>query len=107
MNPFKSIKGIFNFANEVARRRKALSFRKTLGVYNFKVKSNNHYKNPHGIPFKLREELYKTKNGINQRKLFFLKKNSNKPYGQLSKSGKFIMDYNKLPVYDIPKTNKF
>lgn len=107
MNPFKTSNGLFNYASEVARKRKALSFRKTLGVYNYKIKQNTHYKNPHAIPFKLREDLYSNKNGINQRKLFFLKKNSNKPYGALSKQGQFVMDYNKLPVYDIPSTYSF
>jgi large subunit ribosomal protein L41 len=107
MNPFKIVKGLFNYASEVSRKRKALSFRKTLGVYNYKVNKNTHYKNPHGIPFKLREDLYNNKNGINQRKLYFLKRNSNKPYGALSKQGHFVMDYRKLPVYDIPATQYF
>lgn len=107
MNPFKSVKGLFNYASEVSRKRRALTFRKTLGVYNYKVNQNSHYKNPHGIPFKLREELYNNKNGINQRKLYFLKRNSNKPYGAISKQGHFVMDHNKLPVYDIPSTSNF
>lgn len=90
-----------NILQDSTRKRIALTFRKTLGVYNHKVKPSNYYKNPHAIDLKLQENLKKNKdNGV--RKLRQIENLSLKPFGQHSSKGGFKVDYSRIPKIDIP-----
>ena len=42
------------------------------------------------------------KSELSTRKLNYLQKMSNKPYGRFTSKGKFFFDYSKMPNYDIP-----
>ena len=83
------------------RKRNALSFRKTLGVYNYKVKPDQYYKNPHAIDLKTMESL--KKNGDDgQRKIRAIKNMSLRPFGNFTNKGTFKYDYKKIPLIKIP-----
>jgi hypothetical protein len=98
---------IFSFANEISRKRYALSFRKTLGVYNYKIKGKSYFKNPHGVKLELYTKLKESKTEIDKRKLAFLEGNSNTPYGKSTRTGNFKFDFNRVPIYNIPDVNNF
>lgn len=102
----KTSNSIFSFGNEIARKRHGLAFRKTLGVYNYKLKKPGYFKNPHSVDLKLSEKL-KTKGDIGNRNLYFIKKFNNKPYGVFTRKRHFNIQYSRMPNYDIPSTNGF
>ncbi len=90
-----------NTLHDTFRKRNALSFRKTLGVYNYKVKQRNYYKNPHPIDLKTLENL--KNNGDNgQRKIRAIENMSIKPFGSFTNRGKFKLDFKKVPLMNIP-----
>lgn len=92
---------INNTLHETFRKRFALTFRKTLGAYNYKVKQSSYYKNPHSIDLKTKENL--KKNGDNgQRKIRSMKKFSIRPFGSFTNKGNFKVDYAKIPTVNIP-----
>ena len=92
---------INNTLQDACRKRNALTFRKTLGVYNYKVKQRGYYKNPHAIDLKTMENL--KDNGDNgQRKIRAIKNMSLKPFGNFTNKGHFKYDYKKIPKINIP-----
>ena len=91
-----------NILHDSMRKRNALSFRKTLGVYNYKVKPSNYYKNPHAIDLKTLENLKKNgDDGV--RKIRQIENMSLKPFGKFTSRGGFKIDYAKIPNINIPK----
>lgn len=96
-----------NALADTCRKRFGLSFRKRLGVYNYKVKPASYYKNPHSVPLEVKERYKKRNTEDAKRELKALEKNSNTPFGRFTNKGKFIMDYRQLPDYDIPDLNNF
>lgn len=98
---------IFSYVNEIARKRFALSFRKTLGIYNYKIKGKHYFKNPHAVKLELYTKLKESKTEIDKRKLAFLEGNSNTPYGKSTRTGNFKFDYNRVPLYNIPDVDNF
>jgi large subunit ribosomal protein L41 len=96
-----------NVLNDSMRKRFALSFRKTLGVYNYKVKPRSYYGNPHAIPLVKREQLKQDGSEKSVRKLRALERLSNKPYGNFTSKGKFIRDTRRIPNFNIPDVTDF
>jgi large subunit ribosomal protein L41 len=96
-----------NVVSDTLRKRNALTFRKTLGVYNYKVKPKQYYKNPHAIPLKLRETLKQEESDDGIRKIHALERLSAQPYGRLTHKGRFLMDSKRIPNYNIPDTEDF
>jgi large subunit ribosomal protein L41 len=96
-----------NVVFDTLRKRNALTFRKTLGVYNYKVKPKPYYKNPHAIPLKLREKLKELESDQGIRKIHAIERLSVKPFGRISHKGKFLMDSRRIPNYNIPDTQDF
>jgi large subunit ribosomal protein L41 len=97
-----------NIVQDTLRKRKGLSFRKTLGVYNYKVKPRHYYKNPHAIPLHIKEQHKTNENtdyGI--RKIRALENNSLTPYGKISSKGHFKMNYSQVPEYNVPDLTDF
>jgi large subunit ribosomal protein L41 len=93
---------IKNTLQDTFRKRNALTFRKTLGVYNYKVNQRSYYKNPHAIDLKTMENL--KNNGDNgQRKIKAMKNMSLKPFGNFTNKGTFKFDYRKIPLINIPE----
>lgn len=97
---------IFSFQNSTSLTRRANTFVKTLGIYNYKKGPNKQHKNPHAIPLKTYIKLRKNSNSVNDKKFRYLKLNSSKPFGKFDKN-KFRLDYSKIPLYDIPNTSGF
>lgn len=90
-----------NIISDTCRKRSAKSFVKKLGVYNYKKKPVSYYSNPHSLDLK-RTELFKgTPAGY--RKMQVLRGLSSKPFGKFTSKGRFIMDYNRIPRFIVPK----
>lgn len=76
--------------NYTLKRRRGLTFRKTLGVYNFKVKPKGYYKNMHAVPLHIKERL--RQNGEKgRRKINAMEKISATPYGEFVKGGNDLL----------------
>ena len=89
------------------RKRKALSFRKTLGVFNYKVKPNGYYKNPHGMNLHLKEFYKKEGGDAGQRKIRAIEGMSLRPFGTFTRKSRFAMEKNRIPLYNIQPTLGF
>ena len=96
-----------NTISNTFRKRSALSFRKTLGVYNYKVKPAQYYKNPHAISLKIKEKLKSAKTDSAIRKIHALERLSNTPFGRFTSKGRFIFNSLKVPNYNIPDVIDF
>ncbi len=96
-----------NIISDQARKRAALSFRKTLGVYNYKVKPAPYYKNPHSVELRLKERLRARDNELSTRKLNVLERNSIRPFGYFTTKGRFIRDTKRIPYFNIPDLTDF
>ena len=73
--------------NDTLKKRRGLSFRKTLGVYNYKIKPKGYFKNPHALQLRLHEQL-KQNGEKGRRKIIALEKLSTKPYGEIKPGSK-------------------
>ena len=105
---FKRSTNIFNnVMNDTFRKRNALSFRKTLGIYNFKCKPNTYFKNPHAVPFKTKMALLKKGDNESWKKIKNIERFSNRPFGTFTSKGIFKMDYKRIPNYTIPDVRLF
>jgi hypothetical protein len=93
--------------NNTLRKRRALTFRKTLYVYNYKVKPDHYYKNPHSIELNIKEDLKKTDDHQNWKKIKAMERMSTKPFGKLDSKRKFEMDHLRIPEYNIPDLTDF
>ena len=98
---------LFKYNNLIAKKRRAGTFMDSLGKYNYKIGSEKHNKNPHAVELKYKNYLHKNKSLANERKLYWMHKNSSRPFGKFSKKSEFTFDYSKVPLYDIPNTDKF
>jgi hypothetical protein len=58
----------FGFCNDVFRKRSGKSFRKTLGLYNYKIGYDGKHKQPGRIPIEMKNRLRK----VYLKKFFFL-----------------------------------
>jgi hypothetical protein len=78
--------------NETLKRRRALTFRKTLGIYNYKVRPQGYYKNMHAMPLEIKEQM--KKNGeIGRRKILAIENLSPKPFGRFVKGCKISYNF--------------
>lgn len=98
---------IFSSVLLTSKRRNLLSFRKSLGVYNYKIKGKSYFKNPHSVERETYNELKSANNEMSKRKLAFIKRNSNTPYGRLTNKGNFRIDYSRVPLYDLKNILRF
>lgn len=81
--------------NETLKKRRALTFRKTLGIYNYKVRPKGYYKNMHAMPLHVKEQL--RKNGeIGRRKIFAIENLSSKPYGRFVKGCDMLLNFSQI-----------
>ena len=99
---------VFNsVVSDTCRKRFGLTFRKRLGVYNYKVKPANYYKNPHAVELRKKEQLKGEENDSSTRKLKALERISVAPFGQHTSKGKFVLDHRRIPNYNIPDLSEF
>lgn len=96
-----------NVMTETCRNRNAKSFRKRIGVYNYKVKPNHYYKNPHGMDFKQKESLKAEGSDKSWRKIHAIERLSNTPFGVSTHKGKFTPNWRNVPNYNIPDLTYF
>jgi large subunit ribosomal protein L41 len=96
-----------NIFCDTMRKRMGLSFRKTLGVYNYKVKPAEYYKNPHQVDLRLKERLKNRKNELSTRNLNAVRRNSIRPFGRFTTKAKFIVDHQRIPNFNIPNLTDF
>ena len=105
---FKRTNNVFNnILEETCRKRRALTFRKTLGVYNFKYKKAGYYKNPHAMSLRIKEQLKKTGTENSWRKIKAIERLSISPYGSTTSRGHFRLDPKRIPNYNIPDLTDF
>ena len=95
-------------AELTARKRFGTHFRKTLGVYNYKVKPANYYKNPHAVPLAT-NEYFKSRGDNGKRLAKTYQRNSLRPFGKLSKKGRFFHIHYQQPNFKLflPKDRQF
>jgi large subunit ribosomal protein L41 len=96
-----------NVMANTCRKRVALTFRKTLGVYNYKVKPHNYYKNPHAIELRKKEQLKAEQTDSATRKIKAMERFSVAPFGKHTSKGKFVLDHRRIPNYNIPDLSDF
>jgi large subunit ribosomal protein L41 len=99
---------IFNsIVADTCRKRFARTFRKTLGVYNYKVKQHKYYKNPHAVEFYRKEQLKADGSDFAMRKMKGIERLSTTPYGKITTKGNFLLDTRRIPHYNIPDISDF
>lgn len=81
-------------------------FRKRLGIYSYKITKQSSYKNPHAIPLQRREQ-YRKSGEWGQRRMNEVEKWSMKPFGRFTRKGKFKIDLDRVPFYNIPDLEGF
>lgn len=108
LNLFLRSPSVFqNITSDTMRRRQARSFRKTLGVYNYKVKPAEYYKNPHAMSLEKSEQFKQNGSEKSIRKYRWVEKFSNRPYGRFTNTGQFIRDPRRIPNFNIPDLTDF
>ena len=81
-------------------------FRKRIGLYSYKLTKNNRYKNPHAMPLHQRQQ-YQAQGYRGEVKIREIERNSDRPFGHVSKKGRFQFNIEKVPFYNIPDLTGF
>ena len=97
-----------NQLTQIAARykRRGAGFKKRLGVYSFKLKRPQYYKNHHAIPLHKREKLMKAKSHVVQR-ISEAERESTRPFGRHTSKGRFHFNVDLVPFYDVPDLTGF
>mgnify|MGYP000850923141 CR=1 FL=1 len=82
------------------------NLRKRLGLFSFKLTKNKVYKNPHAMTLRKRFDL-KKQGYEGELKLRETERLSQKPFGYHTKKGRFILDIDKVPFFNIPDLTGF
>ncbi|KAM3128569.1 hypothetical protein pb186bvf_019337 [Paramecium bursaria] len=91
---------------QFARRRIGQTYRKTLGIYNFKIGHQQYHHQPGAVDVHTAESLKKTGKVVHRYKLHDLQQNSDRVFGEFV-GRKFRFDKNKVPIYDVPDLTDF
>ena len=86
--------------------RFASAFRKKHGLYSYKLGKNKLHKNPHTIGLKAKENL-KAQGYKGQLKIHERERLSDRPFGMITTKGKFRVDLDKVPFYNVPDLTGF
>ena len=90
------------------RKKPGRSFRKRLGVFNYKVQDGlKQHKKPGLIPIELKQKLLKDNSFKSLQKIKYLEKISPKKLGTFTRFGNFKFDSSKLPIYNVPDLDGF
>ena len=90
----------------VRYRRRGISFRKRLGVYSFKIKKRQYYKNPHAMKLSKRE-LFKKSDEYSVQKITETERDSIRPFGSFTQFGNFKFNIDHVPFYNVPDLKGF
>ena len=83
-----------------------MKYRKRHGLSSFKLTKNSKYKNPHAMPLAKRQQLQK----LGYRGQLMIRETerlSQRPFGKFTNSGRFRLDIDKVPFYNIPDLTGF
>jgi large subunit ribosomal protein L41 len=81
-------------------------YRKKYGLYSFKLTKNRVYKNPHAMSLRKKEDLKKI-GYEGELRIREQERLSERPFGNVSRKGRFMLDIEKVPVYNIPDLTGF
>ena len=96
-----------SIALNIFRSRRGKSFRKTLGVYDYKIGHNRLHKKPGLMDLELKQRLIKEGSHVGKNRIAEYERNSPRMYGSVGKKGHFVMDKSKLPFFNIPDLTGF
>ena len=82
-----------------------MQYRKRLGVFSFKIKRPQYYKNPHAIPLQRKEKLKKMSHPV--QRISEAERESLRPFGKFSKKKGFTFDIDLVPHYNVPNLEGF
>ena len=81
-------------------------FRKTHGVYSYKLGKSSRHKNPHAVNLQSREQL-KRQGYLGELKISERERLSDRPFGKHTRKGKFRFEIEKVPFYNVPDLTGF
>ena len=90
----------------VRYKRRGAAFRKRLGVYTYKIRRPQYYKNPHAMPLNKREALKKA-DTYNVQRIKQAERDSDRPFGKFTRQGNFKFDIDMVPFYNVPDLTGF
>lgn len=82
------------------------SFRKTLGIFNYKIGNKTH-KKPGVIPYHIKKSLLETDTDRSRRLINLMERDSYYPFGKFTRKSKFMFDPKKVPIYNVPDLTGF
>ena len=91
---------------QVRFKRRGINFRKRLGVYSFKIKRKQYYKNPHALPLYKREQM-KNADSYSVQRVMEAERESIRPFGQFTRKGGFKLNIDLVPFYNVPDLTDF
>ena len=86
--------------------RGANNYRKRLGIYSYKIRKREYFKNPHAVRLQHRNTL-KSIGHKGELRIRELERNSPRPFGQFTRKGRFHLHIDKVPFYNIPDLTGF
>eukprot|EP00347_Sterkiella_histriomuscorum_P008632 403344354 len=81
-------------------------FRKRLGLYSYKLTKNNKFRDPHAMPL-YQKQQYKKQGYKGEIKIREVTRNSERPFGKISRKGNFSFEIQKVPFYNVPDLTNF
>lgn len=93
----------------LCRKRMGKTFRKRLGMFNYKVKEYGvkKIKSPGVIPLDVKLKYLRQGDHHSLMKIHDMERNSYYPYGKFSKNGTFQFDPTKTILFDVPDLTGF
>lgn len=82
------------------------TLRKRLGLYSFKLTKNRVYKNPHAMSLRKRQD-YQKEGYEGELKIREAERLSERPFGEHTRKGRFVLDIEKVPFFNIPDLTGF
>eukprot|EP01016_Furgasonia_blochmanni_P010876 TRINITY_DN1471_c0_g1_i8.p1 TRINITY_DN1471_c0_g1~~TRINITY_DN1471_c0_g1_i8.p1 ORF type:complete len:234 (+),score=37.52 TRINITY_DN1471_c0_g1_i8:104-703(+) len=103
---FERYKMFFGILGPALRAKRGSNFRKSLGVFNYKI-DYGHHKKPGVIPFRLKNQYLKSGGQRGRALVKKMEMNSHYPFGHFTKKQKFIYDADRVPFFDVPDLTDF
>lgn len=91
-----------SLALAVFRSKKGKTFRKKLGVFDYKIGHQRLHKKPGLMDLTLKSRLIKEDKQEGRNRIKMMELNSPRMYGKVGNKGQFIMNKSKIPFLDVP-----
>lgn len=82
------------------------NLRKRLGLFSFKLTKNRKFKNPHAMTLRKRTDLM-SQGYKGELKMKENERLSQRPFGHHTRKGRFVLDIEKVPFFNIPDLTGF